>query len=210
MAEDDFDPHILMALTAGMITEQEFKDFKAGNPSANAKLARKAGKTTNYAAVYNSGAETLSRSSGMSVKEAKDLLEAYWKLNWSVKTIAEDQCVFTCDKGKKWLVNPVNGFCYSLRKDSDRFSTLCQGTGSFFFDMWVDKVLEEMQHKFGVKRLSGCFHDEFILCFKDSDSNKEEMKRITEESIENVSNEYLVRRELGCTVQFGNKYSEIH
>lgn len=158
MTEDDFDPHILMALTAGMITEQEFKDFKAGNPSANAKLARKAGKTTNYAAVYNSGAETLSRSSGMSTKEAKDLLEAYWKLNWSVKAIAEDQCVFTCDKGKKWLINPINGFCYSLRKDSDRFSTLCQGTGSFFFDMWVDKVLTDMQNKFGVKRLSGCFH----------------------------------------------------
>lgn len=168
MMADDFDPHILMALTAGMITQKEFDEFKSGNPSANAKLARKAGKTANYACVYGSGAETLSRNAGMELSVAKNLIDAYWKLNWSVKAIAEDQCVFTCEKGKKWLINPVNGFCYSLRKDADRFSTLCQGTGSFFFDMWVDKVLEGMQDRFGVKRLAGCFHKQLwphiVIC----------------------------------------------
>lgn len=158
MMSDDFDPHILMALTAGMITQGEFDDFKAGNPSSNAKASRKQGKTANYACVYGSGAETLARNAGMPLATAKKLIEAYWKLNWAVKAIAEDQCVFTCSKGKKWLINPVNGFCYSLRKDADRFSTLCQGTGSFFFDMWLDNILEEMKKSFKVKRLSGCFH----------------------------------------------------
>lgn len=158
MLREDYDPHITMALTAGMVTQKEYDDFIEGNPSANAKLARKAGKTVNYAAVYNSGAETMSRQSGMSIQEAKKLLDAYWELNWAVKAIAEDQCVFTCEKGKKWLINPINGFCYSLRKDSDRFSTLCQGTGSFFFDMWIDKILDKVYDKFKVRRLSGCFH----------------------------------------------------
>lgn len=210
MLEDDFDPHILMALTAGLITEEEFNNFKAGKPSDNAKLMRKAGKTANYACVYGSGAETLARGAGMSIGTAKKLIEAYWELNWSVKAIAEDQCVFTCSKGKKWLINPVNGFCYSIRKDADKFSTLCQGTGSFFFDMWVDKVLDGMYNKFGVRRLSASFHDEYVACFKDTEANREFMENLTRESIKSVSEDYFLRRELGCDVQFGDNYSEIH
>lgn len=158
MMSDDYDPHILTAHSAGMITDQELADFKLGKVAAHVKSARKAGKTTNYAAVYNSGAETLARSSGLTVKEAKDLLDGYWKLNWAVKAIAEEQYVFTCSQGKMWMVNPINGFCYSLRKESDKFSTLCQGTGSFFFDMWVDNILEAMLAMFKTKRLTGSFH----------------------------------------------------
>ena len=52
---------------------------------------------------------TLARTSGMSVAQAKGVIEGYWKLNWSVKAIAEDQCVVKDDYGKMWLVNPVNG-----------------------------------------------------------------------------------------------------
>lgn len=133
MQEDDFDPHILMALTAKMITQKEFDDFKRGEKSANAKAARKKGKTTNYASVYNAGAAKIAQAAGVSLAEGKALHEAYWKLNWSVKAIAEEQVVIRDSKGGKWLVNPINGFCYSLRKESDRFSTLAQGTGSFFF-----------------------------------------------------------------------------
>lgn len=215
MMADDYDPHLLMALTANMIDEEEFKEAKLALAvkealSPRAKAGRAAGKTTNYAAVYNSGAETLARSSGMSVPEAKALLEAYWKLNWSVKAIAEEQCVITCDKGKKWLVNPVNGFCYSLRKDSDRFSTLCQGTGSFYFDMWVDLILEKMEARFGVKRLSGSYHDEYIATFRDTETNRNVMETITRDAIKEISERYYLRRSLDCDVQFGNNYSEIH
>lgn len=158
MQEEDFDPHILMALTAGMITQKEFNDFKRGERSSNAKAARKKGKTTNYASVYNAGAAKIAQAAGVSLKEGKQLHEAYWKLNWSVKAIAEDQCVIRDSKGNKWLVNPINGFCYALRKESDRFSTLAQGTGSFFFDMWVDNILTETEKRYGKKTLTGSFH----------------------------------------------------
>lgn len=158
MQEEDFDPHILMALTAGMITQKEFNDFKRGEKSSNAKAARKKGKTTNYASVYNAGAAKIAQAAGVSLKEGKQLHEAYWKLNWSVKAIAEDQCVIRDSKGNKWLVNPINGFCYALRKESDRFSTLAQGTGSYFFDMWVDNILTETERRYGKKTLTGSFH----------------------------------------------------
>ena len=158
MMADDYDPHITTALAAGLVTQEEYNQFMEGNKTPYISGQRAKGKTTNYCSVYNGGPEAISLASGMSLPESKQAHKGYWELNWSVKAIAEAQCVFTCDKGKRWLINPINGFCYSLRKDSDRFSTLAQGTGSFFFDMWVDKVLEDMQSEFGVKRLSGCFH----------------------------------------------------
>jgi hypothetical protein len=158
MQEEDFDPHILMALTAKMISQKEFDDFKRGEKSSNAKAARKKGKTTNYASVYNAGAAKIAQAAGVSLKEGKTLHEAYWKLNWSVKAIAEEQVVIKDSRGRKWLVNPINGFCYALRSEADRFSTLAQGSGSYFFDMWVDNILTETEKRYGKKTLTGSFH----------------------------------------------------
>lgn len=209
MQAEDFDPHILMALTAKMITQKEFDDFMKGEKSANAKAARKKGKTTNYASVYNAGAAKIAQAAGVSLEEGKILHAAYWELNWAVKAIAEEQVVIDC-VGGKWLINPVNGFCYSLRKDSDRFSTLAQGTGSFFFDMWVDGILEGQMKKWGKKSLTGSFHDEKIIVHKDKPAIREAMQEIIAKSIEDVNEKYKLRRKLGCETQFGYRYSEIH
>ena len=210
MQEEDFDPHILTAFTAGMVTKKEYEDFKRGEKSANAKAARKKGKTTNYASVYNAGAAKIAQAAGVSLKEGKQLHEGYWKLNWSVKAIAEEQVVIRDSKGGKWLVNPINGFCYSLRKESDRFSTLAQGTGRYFFDMWVDNILNETQARYGRKTLTGSFHDECILCVKDSEKFKQEFTEIIKEAVDKVNTDYKLRRKLGCEVQAGKRYSEIH
>lgn len=177
---------------------------------ARISAARKKGKTTNYASVYNAGAPKIAQAAGVSLEEGKTLHTAYWKLNWSVKAIAEEQVVIEDSRGAKWLVNPVNGFCYSLRKDSDRFSTLCQGTGSYFFDMWVDNILEEMQGKWGKKVLTGSFHDEQIIPVRDDERAINAVKSIVHESINKLNKEYKLRRLLGCESQVGKRYSEIH
>lgn len=177
---------------------------------ARVSAARKKGKTTNYASVYNAGAVKIAQAAGVSLAEGKALHEAYWKLNWSVKAIAEEQVVIRDSKGGKWLVNPINGFCYSLRKESDRFSTLAQGTGSYFFDMWVDNILNETQTRYGRKTLTGSFHDECILCVKDSEKFKQEFTEIIKEAVDKVNTDYKLRRKLGCEVQAGKRYSEIH
>lgn len=210
MQEDDFDPHILMALIAKMITQEEYDEFKKGNKTANAKAARKKGKTTNYASVYNAGAAKIAQAAGVPVKEGEILHEAYWKLNWSVKAIAEEQVVIKDSKGNKWLVNPVNGFCYSLRKESDRFSTLAQGTGAFFFDMWLDNCLTEMHKRYGAKTLTGQFHDEHIFVVRNKEKFIEEFKEIIQSSIDKVNEDFKLRRKLGCETQVGYRYSDIH
>lgn len=210
MQADDFDPHILMALIAKMITQQEFDDFKAGKKSKNAVAARKKGKTTNYASVYNAGAAKIAQAAGVPEAEGIILHKAYWELNWSVKAIADEQVVIKDARGGKWLVNPINGFCYALRKESDRFSTLAQGTGSFFFDMWVDNILNAMEAKWGVKRLSGSFHDECIICMGDTEENRVAIAKIIKEAVHKVNEDYGLRRKLDCETQFGSRYSDIH
>lgn len=210
MMADDYDPHILMALFADLITQKEFDDFMKGIKSDNAKKQRKAGKATNYASVYNAGAETIARSAGVPSAVGKQLFEGYWKLNWSVKKIAEEQCVFSTEDGKKWLINPVNGFAYSLRKEQDRFSTLCQGTGSFFFDMWVDNVLTGCYEEFGFKTLTGSFHDEIIINISNDETTKDKLTKIVSDGIQKVNDTFLLRRGLGCDIQYGNNYGEIH
>lgn len=213
MQAPDFDPHILMALTAMMISELEFNAFKAdpkGKHPAHVKKGRKDGKTTNYASVYNAGPAKIAQAAGVDLETGKMLHTAYWELNWSVKVIAEEQVVFKDSRGGKWLINPINGFCYSLRSEADRFSTLAQGTGSFFFDMWVDNILTEMVVVFGRKTLSGSFHDECIICMGDSAVNREKIATIITGAVQKVNKDYNLRRELGCDTQFGTRYSEIH
>lgn len=219
MMADDYDPHLQMALTAGMITQQDIDDFKAGNPSDNTKAARKKGKCTNYASVYNAGAETIARSAEVSVEEGKKLHTAYWKLNWAVKQIAEEQVVFDFDYkvpasgetfNQRWLINPINGFCYECRKDSDRFSTLCQGTGSFFFDCWVDNTMVKMEESGREKRLCFNAHDEQVLRHKDCDKDKELFGNFVREGLEEVNKKYGLRRPLGCDIQWGRVYADIH
>lgn len=210
MQEDDFDPHILMALIAKMITQEEYDEFKRGNKTANAKAARKKGKTTNYASVYNAGAAKIAQAAGVPVKEGEILHEAYWKLNWSVKAIAEEQVVIKDSRGSKWLVNPVNGFCYSLRKESDRFSTLAQGTGAFFFDVWLDNCLNMMQERYGAKTLTGQMHDEHIFVVRNKEKFIEQFKEIIQLAIEEVNHDFKLRRKLGCETQVGYRYSDIH
>ena len=208
MMADDYDPHIATAHSAGLITDEELRQFKLGNKTDQIKAARKAGKATNYASVYGAAPATIARSAKLDEDTAKALHKGYWELNWSVLEIAKDQTVFDCHG--QWLINPINGICYSLRSDKDRFSTLCQGTGSYFFDVWVDKIQTKMLEKFKTKRLVGDFHDEYITRFKDSEKAREAMKKITIDAIEEVNEQFNLRRKLGCDVQFGKRYSEIH
>ena len=209
---------LLTQMSRGYTTAQEFNKKHVGNKdvfcittnNSTFVIRQKGNITITGNCVYGGSPEAISRGGGIDLNLAKQLHEGYWKLNWSVKAIAEEQCVFEDSTGQKWLINPINGFCYSLRTEKDRFSTLAQGTGSFFFDMWIDYILTEMERVFKVKKLSGSFHDEYIVAFKDSPKARSVMEKITLDSIEKVNKTFLLRRDLGCDIQFGKRYSEIH
>jgi len=167
------------------------------------KSLRKNYKVVNYSATYGVGAAKLSRETGMTVPEAKKLLDAYWQRNWSVAQFASDNLkkVKTV-AGQMWIQNPVSKFWHTLRYEKDVFSTLNQSTGAYCFDKWLAYYLSVRPN------IIGQFHDESINIVKKGDEELHKATLIA--AMDKLNKELKLNVELGIDVQFGNKYSEIH
>ncbi len=212
MSIPGFDPHLNLALFAKALTQEQVDTWKAAKKMDHIDKAiapivakvtsyRKKFKVTNYSATYGVGAAKLAREMGVPEKEAKELLEAYWKRNWSIRAIAED-CKVKRIKGQDWLYNPVSKFWYSLRNDKDRFSTLNQGTGVFCFDTWVREVRSIRP------QLTAQFHDEVVLEIKKG--FREKAEALLRDAIRRVNDKLKLNVKLDIDVQFGASYADIH
>lgn len=200
MSREGFDPHLDLAKFAGQVTQQEIDDYNAGK-RPDIKSLRKAYKVVNYSATYGVGAPKLARETGMSEKEAKKLLTAFWQRNWAIEKVAGGLRVRELF-GTMWLQNPVSKFWYQLRSDKDRFSTLNQGTGVFCFDSWV-----AICRKNGVQTI-GQFHDEIIAIVQKG--QEEQTKQTLTKAVAMLNDKLQLNVPLGTDVQFGNTYADIH
>ena len=162
---------------------------------------RKTYKAVNYASVYGAGGPKVAITAGVPERKGYELVEAYWKRNWSVRAIAEAQVVKTCNGGK-WLYNPVSKLWYSLRAEKDRFSTLNQGTGVFCFDTWIKNFRKKRP------QLTGQMHDEVILCIKKG--HREQCIKLLRDALNETNQELQLNRELDISIDFGDNYAEIH
>ena len=199
MSAEGFDPHLDLALHAGVITQKDIDMHNSGERSL--KALRKNYKVVNYSATYGVGAATLSRTTGMPSKDCKVLLDAFWSRNWSVEKVASTVRTSTFFDGM-WLQNPVSKFWYSLRSEKDRFSTLNQGTGVFCFDSWVS-----LCRKNGIETV-GQFHDEIIAVVKKGEEDA--TKSVMEGAIEILNEKLKLNVPLGVDAQFGTTYADIH
>ena len=199
MSREGFDPHLDLALHAGVITQDDIDKHNSGERSL--KALRKNYKVVNYSATYGVGAPKLARETGMTKGEAKVLLEAFWSRNWAIEKVAKNLRVRELFGGM-WLKNPVSGFWHSLRSDKDRFSTLNQSTGVYCFDSCVKEC-----RGMGLETI-GQFHDEIIVLTRGGDEDKTE--NIMQMSINNVNDAINLNVPLGTDVQFGNTYADIH
>ena len=199
MSKEGFDPHLDLALHAGVITQDDIDKHNSGERSL--KALRKNYKVVNYSATYGVGAPKLARETGMTKGEAKTLLEAFWSRNWSIERVAKNLRVRELFGGM-WLKNPVSGFWYSLRSDKDRFSTLNQSTGVFCFDTWVSLCRTE-----GIKSI-GQFHDEIIALVKEGEEG--EVEKIMHNAALKLNDKVKLNVPLGTDVQFGKTYADIH
>lgn len=201
MNREDYDPHLSLALMAGMLTEKQVERYKSGEDTST-KPIRDIAKNGNYACQYGAYPPRLAITCSIELDKAKELFEGYWKLNWSIKQVAESQIVKTLKDGSMWLWNPVSKFWYSLRKDNDKFSTLIQGTAAYVFDMWVKRVLRDR------RQITAQFHDEIVLTVKEG--YRTEITEYLNKTILEVNQKLKLNRELGIGIQFGKRYSEIH
>lgn len=162
---------------------------------------RKVYKATNYAATYGAGANRIALTAGCSPKRGEKLVGSYWKRNWSVRAIADEQIVKTCN-GKKWLFNPVSRLWYVLRYEKDRFSTLNQGTGVWCFDQWVKHI------KAGGVPVIFQAHDE--VCCLVRKGKRDKLSKFLKKCIADTNEELKLNRELDISIDYGDNYSQIH
>jgi DNA polymerase I-like protein with 3'-5' exonuclease and polymerase domains len=200
MSQDGFDPHLDLAKHAGAIEQSDIDEYNAGlRPEL--KNLRKNFKVVNYSATYGVGAPKLARETGMSESEAKSLLDAYWKRNWSVKAFSEAQKIRKI-RDEMWVQNPVSKFWHSLRFEKDVFSTINQSTGSYCFDKWVGYYRARRPN------IIGQFHDESINLVKLGEEKKH--TEVLNWAIDKLNNELKLNVSLGIDIQYGKLYSEIH
>jgi DNA polymerase I-like protein with 3'-5' exonuclease and polymerase domains len=211
MSQEGFDEHLDLAVKAGHLAPDDYAFYiRSDEDTVNdkerftkIKKKRKKFKPVNYSAVYGVGELKLSRTTGMSKSEAKEMLEAYWSRNWAVLKFSKDQAkgVRTIN-GKMWIQNPVSGFWYSLRYKKDIFSTLNQSTGVYCFDTWIAYYTAKRPD------MVGQFHDETINPVKIGD---EQLHESTLRWAIGKTNEKLkLNIDLDIDVQFGSTYAHIH
>ena len=199
MSREGFDPHLDLALHAGLIRQSDIDMHNSGERSL--KELRKNYKVVNYSATYGIGAAALARGTGMTKKASQTLLDAFWSRNWAIEKVASGATTREVLEGM-WLKNPVSGFWHSLRSDKDRFSTLNQSTGVFCFDTWVSLCREN-----GIKCV-GQFHDEVIALVKKGDEGT--VEKIMHDAAIKLNERVKLNVPLGTDVQFGNTYADIH
>lgn len=202
---DDYDAHLALGVMGGFITEAESDAHKRGEAKVK---QRPMFKSTNYACQYGAGVATVARTAKCDQATGARLHKAYWDLNWSIKEISANTVVKTVD-GQMWQQNPVNKFWYSLRTEKDRFSTLCQGTGAYVFDIWCNNIIKICETRYGRSpMLLGQFHDELILEVRKG--HRELWINLLNEAMDVTNKELKLNRDCACDVQFGDNYSEIH
>lgn len=210
-SEPGYDPHLDLAVKAGMCSEKEYEFFKLHKQEGNTlspsheKLIkgitaiRKKAKVVTYSATYGVGKAKLARSTGMSEEEAAKLIKAFWEINWAVKQFASEQRVRTIG-GQMWVQNPVSKFWISLRWEKDIFSSLNQSTGVYCFDSWLAHCW--------VKGVRGVFqaHDETLVQTNDPKMTQKKM----EAAIQEVNDKLKLNVLLGIDMNFGDSYAAVH
>jgi len=200
MSQEGFDPHLDLALHANAVSQIEIDEYNAGR-NDQLKDLRKDFKVVNYSATYGVGKAKLARTTGMSEESAQELLDAYWKRNWSVKAFIDNQKVRKIND-EMWVQNPVSKFWHSLRYEKDVFSTLNQSTGAYCFDKWV------AYYRTRRPNIIGQFHDESINLVRKGE--EDEHSAALEWAIKKLNQNLKLNVDLGIQIQYGQRYSNVH
>jgi hypothetical protein len=163
--------------------------------------ARHEAKTTNYSSMYGVGRHKLSKELGIPVSEAKKLIDAYWKKNWSVKRFASS-CKVRKLGDQMWVKNPLNKYWYSLRSEEDIFSTVNQSAGDFIHTLWMHFIM-----LYGVN-IRANFHDEVVVTCPEEDVDK--VVGVLYEAINKVNEILQLKVPIKIDHQIGKNYGEVH
>ncbi len=196
-----YDPHLDLALTAKKITKQHVEDYKNKVYEPWLKTLRGIWKNGNYSCQFGAFPPRIAKTVGCTLAEAQEIFDIYWKRNWAIKAVAQSLKTKKVN-GDEWIYNPISTFWYSLRNEKDKFSTFIQGSGVYCFDTWLAFLRQKRP------QLTAQFHDEHILCVKKG--YRDQCEALIREALDETNELLNLNVKLGCDVQFGSRYSEIH
>lgn len=235
----DFDPHLAIAVSAGLLTQDEanfYKVVSGGFPASDYKTEaldtmlswseefqgeevkriskiRGIGKGGNYSCQYGAGAKTVARATKTSMDVARMIVEGYREMNWSIDVIAKNTFVKRTSFGD-FQLNPLNKMFYPLKTDKDRFSTLIQGSGSYVLDIWlmyIEKRLDMAVEAGVVKFRPMLIGQMHDECIYECHKDDADfVRKLIKDAIGDVNQAMKLEVDLDCDVQQGLKYSEIH
>jgi len=165
------------------------------------KESRAKGKTTNYASLYLVGAATLGRNLGISKRQGQELIDAYWKIHWAVKTVSETFKMKTVE-GQKWIFCPISKFWHPIRNSKDAFSVVNQSSAVYCFNMWLWNITNQ-----GVWPILQTHDDQLLRC-KEEDTKK--YVDITNNAMISVNEQLQLNVPLACETQIGDNFAETH
>ena len=198
-----FDPHLDIAVLAGMLTKEQVQDHK--DKKADYSEIRNKAKTVNFAGVYGAGPPKIALTTGMPLEQAQKLHRTYWERNKAVKEVANACKIKTISfegQSQTWLYNSVSSFWCSLRADKDKFSVLNQSSGVFCFDLYIRFIREQ-----GIK-IQMQMHDEVMFSFLKGEEKiiKEKLNK----AIDKVNTIVKLNVPLGISIEMGDNYANVH
>jgi len=204
-----YDPHLEIGLLAGLLTQEQVDEHKLYEKTKDDEIKlgkshkdiRQKAKTVNFSATYKVGKATLSRNSGLSLKEAEKVLEVYWKRNKAILDV-ENALEIKNIGTQMWLLNPISKFWYNLRAEKDKFSTLNQGTAVYVMDLYIKNM-----NKLGIFPAFQV-HDEASYCLLEK--NKEKNTELLKLAIKNVNEELKLNVQIGASIDYGFNYKQCH
>lgn len=208
MSKEGYDEHLDLAVYNGVISREDYEWYirqdedKTNQPEKykTLKKLRKEYKPVNYSAVYGVGPPKLSRTTGMSLSKAKEMLEAYWERNWAVREVVKTFKTRQAG-GLNWVQNPVSGFWHELRFEKDKFSTVNQSTGVYLFD----RFLQEASY-LGYNG-SMQFHDETA---NGGITNQSQTSEQLVTAVANLNKKTTLNVIVGIDYTYGKNYAEVH
>lgn len=223
-----FDPHTKIAVVSNLMTPEEEVWFKwtrenkerkdKGLPPLpieefgslsqgfkgdmdRLKAARSKAKTTNYACLYLVSEATLARNLSISKKEAKTLIDAYWKIHWAVLAITKTFRIKRIGE-EMWIHNPISKFWHNLRHEKDAFSVVNQSSAVYCFNMWVYNLT-----RLGIWPICQN-HDDLLVRCKEQDA--EQVKGLIYTAMVFLNKQLKLNVSLACEVQIGDSYDQTH
>lgn len=234
-----FDPHLDIAVLAGMMSEEDSTWFKAAKKrDLNAEekerfsalnSTRSHAKTVNFAGVYGAGPAKIAKTLGKPLSFAKKLHKTYWERNNSVKQVSNSITIRIIYKDGKVRDMPSSKLNRIPRQMQDEFFSkieqmwLKNPVSGFYYSLRYPKdIFSTLNQGSGVYcfdlwvrevRKSGIkisMQYHDEIMFSLLAEDKELTEKKLKDAIAVVNEQVKLNVPLGISVDIGDNYAEIH